>query len=169
MKISVMGGAEFDVVSNDELAGALKGASDSIVDRLRPQAERISRKYAVQAGTVDAGGNPLVLPLLVVPPEAQVSLSLVTVQLGDDHTTGAGVPVVYFGGQASSTPNRGDIIAIGGTNSLPYVVSWDEKTIWGHAGDQCFVIVYGVAAGTNVLATLRYHEWLSGSSDPRRL
>lgn len=165
-EVSIMGGAAIDIASGVELRDGLKSMGDSVVDRLRPREKRILRKSAIKADNVPAAG-PLILSLLVVPPDTQCSLAVVTVTGADDHTVlAAAVPVVYFGASATP-PNRGDVVAIG--TAVPFVVSWGEKALWGHDGDEVFVVVYGAAAGSQVVATLKYHEWRSGDSDPRRI
>lgn len=161
--VSIMGGAEIDIASGVEVRNALKSTEDSLYSRLRGDRKRIMRKSAIQAGIMPAAG-PLVLPLLTVPADTQISLSVVTVTGADDHTTLAnGIPVVYCGG-SSSLPSRGDVVAIGA--AVPFVVSWGEKSLWAHDGDEVFVLIYGAAAQSNVVATLKYHEWLSGDSEP---
>lgn len=166
-EVSIMGGAAIDIASGSEVREGLKSTGDSIVDRLRPKEEkRILRKSAIKADVMPAAG-PLTLSLLVVPPETQCSISVVTVTGVDDHTAlAAAIPVVYFGA-TSVPPNRGDVVAIG--TAVPFVQSWGEKTLWGHDGDEVFVVVYGAAPGSQVVATLKYHEWRSGDSDPRRI
>lgn len=164
--VSIMGGAEIDICSSDELSKGLKDTGDSIVRSLRPREKTIMRKSAINAGVMPAAG-PLTLSLLVVPSDVQVSVSVVTVTGVDDHTVLAlGIPVVYFGG-SSALPSRGDVVAIG--TAVPFVQTWGEKTLWGHDGDELFVIVYGAAAGSQVVVTAKYHEWLAGDAEPRRL
>jgi len=165
--VSIMGGAELDIASGAELQKGLKSTEDSLYGRMRGLLQRnkgkVMRKTAVQGGVIPAAGF-LTLPLFAVPNNSMCSLQLITVQLAaDDHTTGAGVPVVYFGG-SSGLPSRADIVSIG--PSLPYIASWGHKTLWGHDGDECFVILYGVAAATNVLATAKYSEWPDGDDEP---
>ena len=157
--VTIAGGAEIDIAS----AAEVRQYTDDVVSRLRPAPRpRAIRRTPTMSGVMPAAGA-LVLDLGGPPSNAMWSVTSVVVTGSDDRTAvAAGVAVLYLGGEAQATPSLLNLLKPGST-AIPVDWTFSKDTIFAHAGDNLFVLVYGAAPGTNLMAVARVHEWSPAS------
>lgn len=156
-RVSFQLGAEADLVSKDEFDAGI----GSLSNLLRPSPkDRSLRRNTMDSGVMPAAG-PLLLNLGGAPAGSLWVPLTIVVTGADDHTVVAASQLaVYFGGQPSLNPMLSQLLIPGAT--APMIPYWQQiggkDAIYGHFGDSLFVLVYGVAAGTNLQAAARIRE-----------
>lgn len=160
VSLSVDAEAGIDFATKDDIR---RGFS-ALGRRLHSKDRSIRRSLQV------AGQMPTAGPLLLDfggPPTGTMWAPLIVGIVGsDDHTAVAnGVWAVYAGGEAVLTPvpMLGNLLipgnVTGATDKIPgYVQPSGKEDVYLHYGDSLFVLVYGAAAATNLLAYAKVRE-----------
>lgn len=161
--VDLMIGASADIVSGDEL----KASEERVIGALRRPAPRQAIRRRRMASAVMPAAGPLVLDLDGPPADSMWSLIHVVITGADDHTAVAGAsaalyvggepPAINAGNVANWLPPLGDLLQPG--IAVPGYWAFSKETVYAHFGDSVFVVVYGAAAGTNLSAVARVHEW----------
>lgn len=150
-------GATADIVTGEEMKAGL----DGLYSRMRRDGtkDRAIRRIEPQSGVMPSSG-PLLLSFGGPPTGALWAPQWVTVTGSDDRTVvAAGTWALYFGGLATLNPMLGNLLVPANGSTIPgFQPVGGKDTVYGHEGDELFVLVYGAAAGTNIAAIARIRE-----------
>lgn len=158
MRLSLGGDAEIELASTDEI----RAISDNAVSRIRAPHPKPRLKSNPASGVMPATG-PLILDLGSPPAGSVWSIISVVVVGSDDRTAvPAGIAALYLGGEPSLNPSLMNLLEPGST-TIPVRWNYNPDMHFAHVGDSLYVLVYGAAAGLNIAAVSRYHEWMPAS------
>lgn len=148
--------AEFDVEVGFKLAAA--------TDKLSGELERNRKRKPYHIKRVDQvnalAGVASVLDLGSPPTGMMWNLLKLTVVGSDDRTVVAGATLASYAGDPAN-PSLAMLLepSIGGS-PIPNTAGYSDEVIWVHSEDNLFVMVYGAAAGQQLVAIAIVDEWI---------
>lgn len=150
MRVQLAFGGEVDIASTGEVSEMMDGVADKVIGAIpRRRRKPLLRRIPVSQQVPAVG--PTLLNFGSVPPGYTYEITHCVVVGADASTVLAGASAALYIGN-SSTYGQGNILQPGIV--VPGYWNFGGGVVYGHFGDEVFVVVTGAAATANVSAVL---------------